>query len=116
RLLGDRRVAHAPRAEFLQQAHRRLEHAAGAGHVLAQEHDVLVALHLLGDAACTSVAIGQFRHAKRPSAYPSVVRISSGGIGAALEASVASSTILRTSLSILATALSSTPNCLSRSR
>ncbi len=68
RLLGDRRVAHAHRAELLEQPHRRLEHAAGAGHVLAEEHDVLVALHLLRDAAGDRIAIGQFRHAKPPSA------------------------------------------------
>ena len=43
RLLGDRRVAHAQRAELLVQADGRLEHAAGLGHVLAEEHDVGVA-------------------------------------------------------------------------
>ena len=68
RLLGNRRVAHAHRTEFLQQANGSLEHAAGAGDVLAQEHDVLVALHLLRDAAGDGIAIRQFRHAKPPSA------------------------------------------------
>jgi len=45
-----------------------------------------------------------------------VVRISSGGIGAALHFSVASSTRRRTSASISAMTLSATPNCLSRWR
>ena len=57
RLLGDRRVAHAQRAELLVEADGRLEHAAGFGHVLAEEHDVGIALHLLRDAADDRVAI-----------------------------------------------------------
>ena len=36
--------------------------------ILAEEHDVGVALHLLRDAARHGVAIGQFRHAQPPSA------------------------------------------------
>ena len=68
RLLGDRRVAHAQRAELFVEADRRLEHATGLGDVLAEEHHVRVARHLLGDAANDGVAIGQFRHAKPPSA------------------------------------------------
>ena len=68
RLLGDRRVAHAQRAELLVKADGRLEHAAGLGDVLAEEHDVGIARHFLGDAAGDGVAIGQFRHAKPPSA------------------------------------------------
>ena len=36
--------------------------------VLAEEDDVGVARHLLGDAAGDRVAIGQFRHAQPPSA------------------------------------------------
>ena len=39
-----------------------------AADVLAQEHDVGIALHLLRDAARDGVAIGQFRHAQPPSA------------------------------------------------
>ena len=68
RLLGDWRVAHAQRSELLVETDGRLEHAARLGHILAQEHDVLVTLHLLGDAADDRVAIGQFRHAQPPSA------------------------------------------------
>ncbi len=68
RLLGDRRVAHAQRPELLVKPDRRLEHAAGLGDVLAEEHHVGVARHFLGDAADHGVAIGQFRHAKPPSA------------------------------------------------
>ena len=63
RLLGDRRVAHAQGPELLEQADGRLEHAARLGHVLAEEHDVGIARHLLRDAARDGVAIGQFRHA-----------------------------------------------------
>jgi hypothetical protein len=63
RLLGNRRVAHPLRTELLVEPDRGLEHAAGLGHVLAEEHDVRIALHLLGDAADDGVAIGQFRHA-----------------------------------------------------
>jgi hypothetical protein len=62
-LLGDRRVAYAQSAELLVEPDRGLEHAARFRHVLAEEHDVVVALHLLGDAADHRVAIGQFRHA-----------------------------------------------------
>ena len=68
RLLGDRRVAHPQRAELLVKPDRRLEHAAGFGDVLAEKDDVGIARHFLGDAARDRVAIGQFRHAKPPSA------------------------------------------------
>ncbi len=67
-LLGDRRVAHAHRTELFVQADGRLEHAAGLGDVLAEKYDVRIARHFLGDAADDGVAIGQFRHAKPPSA------------------------------------------------
>ena len=56
------------RPELLVEPDRRLEHAAGLGDVLAEEDDVLVARHLLRDAAGDRVAIGQFRHAQPPSA------------------------------------------------
>ena len=68
RLLGDRAVLHAPRAELLVQPDRRLEHAAGLADVLAEEDDVGIARHLLRDAAGDRFAIGQFRHAQPPSA------------------------------------------------
>jgi hypothetical protein len=68
RLLGDRSVAHAQRSELLIQPDRRFEHATGLGYVLAEEHDVRIARHLLRDTARDRVAIGQFRHAKPPSA------------------------------------------------
>jgi hypothetical protein len=58
RLLGDGRVAHAQGAELFVEADRRLEHAAGFGDVLAEEHDVRVARHFLSDAANDGVAIG----------------------------------------------------------
>ena len=37
-------------------------------NVLAQEHDVGIARHFPGNAAGNRIAIGQFRHAKPPSA------------------------------------------------
>ena len=111
RLLGDRRIAHPKRAELLVKSDGRLEHAARLGHILAEEHDVGVALHLLRDATDHRIAIRQFRHAQPPSAYTSVVRISADGGGDALHASVASSTTRITSVSTLATASSPMPNC-----
>ena len=68
RLLGDRRVAHPHRAELLEQADGRLEHAAGLADILAEENHVGIARHFLRDAADHGVAISQFRHAKPPSA------------------------------------------------
>jgi hypothetical protein len=67
-LFGDRRIAHPKRAELFVEADCRLEHATGFGDVLSEKHYVLVALHLLRDAAGDGVAIGQFRHAQPPSA------------------------------------------------
>ena len=67
RLLRDRAIAYAPLTPAVQPD-RRLEHAAGLGHVLAEEDHVGIARHLLGDAAGDGVTIGQFRHAKPPSA------------------------------------------------
>ena len=61
-------VAHALSAELLVEPDRGLEHAAGLGHVLAEEDHIGIARHLLRDAAGDRVAIGQFRHAKPPSA------------------------------------------------
>jgi hypothetical protein len=43
---GDRRVDHALGAEFGEQAFGLLEHAAGRGHVLAEEGDGGIAAHL----------------------------------------------------------------------
>ena len=63
-----RTVAHPLGAELLVKTYRGLEHAAGLGHVLAEEDDVRITRHLLGDAAGDRIAIGQFRHAKPPSA------------------------------------------------
>ena len=56
------------RPELLEQADGRLEDAAGLAHVLAEENDVGVARHFLRDAADDRVPVGQFRHAKPPSA------------------------------------------------
>ena len=51
RVLGDRRVAHAPLAELLEQALGDLEGAAEHADVLAHQHDALVAAQLLASAA-----------------------------------------------------------------
>ena len=56
------------RAELLVEPDRGLEHAARLGDVLAEEDHVGIARHLLRDAARHRIAIGQFRHAKPPSA------------------------------------------------
>src|SRR5688572_8849830 len=58
RLLRDRRVLDALRAELVEQADGRLEHAASRGYVLAEQHDGRVAAHLLCDAGCDGVTIG----------------------------------------------------------
>ncbi len=49
-LLADRRVADAVRPELVEQPLGQLEHAAGGADVLADQHDVRIAPHLLGDA------------------------------------------------------------------
>src|SRR6185312_1722902 len=67
-LLGDRRVAHTQWTELLIEPDGRLEYAAGLGYVLAEEHHVVVARHFLRDPADYRIAVGQFRHAKPPSA------------------------------------------------
>src|SRR6202012_3446881 len=100
RLLRDGRIAHAQRSELFEESRRRLEHAAGTRDIFAQKHHVGVAFHLLRDAARYGIPVGQFRHAQPPSAYTSVQRISSEGMGAALHLSVASSTRRRTSASM----------------
>ena len=64
--IGVSRTRNGP--ELLEQTDGRLEHAAGFGHVLAEEHDVGIARHFLRDAAYHGVAIRQFRHAQPPSA------------------------------------------------
>jgi hypothetical protein len=48
RELGDGRVDHAAGAEALPESRRDGEHAAGGGHVLAEEEHALVALELVG--------------------------------------------------------------------
>jgi hypothetical protein len=68
RLLGYRGVAHPQRPELFQEADRGLEHAACRGDILAEEHHVGIARHLLRDAARHRVAVRQFRHAQPPSA------------------------------------------------
>src|SRR5437588_8384266 len=47
-----------------EQSDRRFKDATGFGDILSQEHDVLVAGHLLCDAAGHRFAVGQLRHAQ----------------------------------------------------
>ena len=72
RLLGDRRVTDAVGFELLEESGRRLEHAAGTGDVLAEEHDVGVVGEFLREAEADRVSIRQFRHVQPPSAQTSV--------------------------------------------
>ena len=56
RELGDRRVEHPLGPEPLQQIGGHLEHPAGRGDVLAEEHDGGVALELLGERVADRVS------------------------------------------------------------
>src|SRR5262249_15105577 len=62
RLLADRGVPDPLWPEFLQEADGGLEHAAGRRHVFAEEHDRLVAPHLLRDARRHRLAVRDERH------------------------------------------------------
>ena len=67
-MLGDRRVDHALRAEFLQQPLRDLVGALIFGDLLAHHEHVVVAAHLLGHGVAQRFAhglrhhLGAFRH------------------------------------------------------
>ena len=67
-VLGDRRVDHAPRAEFLQQALRHLVGALIFRDLLAHDEDVGVAPHLFGHGVAQRLAnslgdhLGALRH------------------------------------------------------
>ena len=59
RLFRDRRIAHAQRAESIEESRLSgFEDAAGFAYILAQEDHIGVALHLLRNAAGHGVAIG----------------------------------------------------------
>ena len=62
--LGDRRVEDPFGAELLGQPGRGLEHAAGGGDVLAEEHDGRIALDLLGDRVADRGAELERAHAR----------------------------------------------------
>jgi hypothetical protein len=63
RLLRDRRVPDPVRPELIQQADRRLEHAAGRADVLAQANDRRIAAHLPRQSVRDRVPVGdQVRH------------------------------------------------------
>src|SRR5205807_167727 len=59
---GDRRVDHALGAEPLREAFRDLERAAVQAHVLPQNEDAVVALHLLPQPLAQRLVIGDFGH------------------------------------------------------
>ena len=62
RVLGDRRVAHAPLAKLLQQAIGDFEGAAEHADVLAHQHHALIAPQLLAQGGVQRFAIAQHRH------------------------------------------------------
>ena len=69
RVLGDRRVAHALLAELLEQAGGDLEGAVEDADVLAHEHDVRVALHLLAQRGVQRLAVAHDGH-RAPQSSP----------------------------------------------
>ena len=116
RLLRDGRVTDPIRAEALEQPDRGFEDAAGRAHVLADEVDHRVPLHLLRDPRRDRLAEAQFRHAAPPS-LQTWRSISSTVEGAPLRASsVAASTFCWARLSISFTSTSPKPAASSRSR
>ena len=69
-LLGDRRLAHAPRAVLRVEAGRDLVGALEAADLLAHEEDLVVARELLVERAPQGLAVGHARHARVPSRSP----------------------------------------------
>ncbi len=80
-LLADRRVADALRPEPVEESLRELEDPARRAHVLADEDDVRVALHLLGNRRGNRRAIRQLRHAEPPSAQTCVSMVAASASG-----------------------------------
>ncbi len=76
--LGDRHVEHAVRAEPVERAVGGAEHATVRADVLTQEHDALVARHLVEDRLADRRQHGHARHET-----PSVARRRSLGCGRA---------------------------------
>ncbi len=62
RHLGDRRVAHALRAELVEQPLRDAHRAAHLGDVLAHDEDVVVLAHRAGERVADGLAVGDLRH------------------------------------------------------
>jgi hypothetical protein len=62
RRLGERRVDHAPVAELLLEALRHFEGAPVDAHVLADDEDALVALHLGAEPVGDRLQVGLDRH------------------------------------------------------
>ena len=75
RVLGDRRVAHAPLAELLEQAVGDLEGAAEDADVLAHQQHALVAAQLLAQRRVERLAVAHLGHqaASSPCASASVI-------------------------------------------
>ena len=57
-----------PKSRYMTNGQTKCPLVVRTGNVLAEEHDVGIARHFLRDAASHRIAIGQFRHAKPPSA------------------------------------------------
>ncbi len=62
RHLGDRRVAHALRAELVEEALRDRHRAAHLGDVLAHDENVVVRAQRLAERVADCFAIGDLRH------------------------------------------------------
>ena len=78
RVLRDRRIAHAPLAELLQQTGRDLEGPAEHTDVLAHQHHALVAPQLLAQRRVQRLAVAQLRHQDSSSLSSSAVVIRRG--------------------------------------
>src|SRR5262249_26751739 len=125
-----------PRPAPPQPPRRGLEPPAGRGHVLAEEHDRLVAPHLLRDAPGDRLPVGNrghraspagrragggpagpaLRQAQPPSCHTLVKASSKSGSGPAFASSVARSTASSASASIWSRTSSSRPREISTPR
>jgi len=86
RVLADRRVAHAPLAEALEQPVGDAESTAEDPDVLAEEHHPLVVVHLLDERLSQRVAVAQLAHRSRSPLRTGCSSSSSRGAQAALAA------------------------------
>jgi hypothetical protein len=60
---GNRRIAHALRAESIQQAAGGLERAAGTGNILSQQYDARIGLHAVAQRQRDRLYVAHFDRA-----------------------------------------------------